>query len=186
LECRKFDIKTSFIFLYIPQMYEYKLLFPGEYLDPSFADKWWIKFRPLCDWDFEKWFCDVLWELTSCNTNKQKFLEIFEKMYAINQIEPQYLIIVWEDINNWKIASCWSIIIENKFIHEWHAVGHIEDIVISKEYRWKWLWEHIISILKDIANKNCYKVILDCDEKNLWFYEKCWFSQKSLWLAKYF
>lgn len=160
-------------------------LFSSHYIKSEFKEKNWIKFRPLGVEDFQKWFCSVLSELTSCDTDEQKFKEIFSKMYEINKIEPQYFIVVWEDINTWKIAVAGTVFIEKKFIHGWKSVWHIEDIVVSSEYRGLWLWEHVISILKDISNKNCYKVILDCDKKNLWFYDKCWFSEKSLWMAVY-
>lgn len=161
-------------------------LFPINYIKQEFQEKNWIKFRPLENEDFQKWFCSVLSELTSCETDEQKFKEIFNKMYEINQIEPQYFIVVWEDTKNWKIAVAGTVVIEKKIIHDWQCVWHIEDIVVSSNYRGLWLWEHLISILKDISNKNCYKVILDCDKKNLWFYEKCWLEEKSLWMAKYF
>lgn len=161
-------------------------LFPSSYIKQEFQEKNWIKFKPLEIEDFQKWFCGVLSALTSCETDEKKFKDIFSKMFEINGIELQYFIVVWEDINSWKIAVAWSVIIEKKFIHDWKSVGHIEDIVVSSEYRGLWLWEHLIWILKDIASKSCYKVILDCDKKNLWFYNKCWFSGKSLWMAKYF
>ena len=161
-------------------------LFPSNYIDLKLQEKNGIKFRPLEIGDFQKWFCSVLSELTSCETNEQKFKEIFNKMYEGNQIEPQYFIVVWKNIQNWEIAVAGSIIIEKKFIHNWQCVWHIEDIVVSTKYRGLWLWENLINILKNIASKNCYKVILDCDKKNFWFYEKCWFVKKSLWLARYF
>ena len=161
-------------------------LFPSDYIKTEFKEKNWIKFRPLNDEDFPKWFCLVLSELTSCETSEQRFKEIFNEMYEINKIGPQYFIVVWEDINSWKIVVAWSVIIEKKFIHDWKSVWHIEDIVVSSKYRGLSLWEHVISVLKDISDENCYKVILDCDKKNLWFYNKCWFSEKSLWMAVYF
>lgn len=164
-------------------MYE---LFPINYIKQEFQEKNWIKFRPLEIGDFQKWFCSVLSELTSCKTDEQKFKEIFNKMYDINQIELQYFIVVWENIENWEIAVAGTVVIEKKFIHDWQCVWHIEDIVVSSNYRGLWLGENLIAILKNIASKNCYKVILDCDKENLWFYEKCWLKEKSLWMAKYF
>lgn len=161
-------------------------LFPSNYIKQELQEKNWIIFRPIEIWDFQKWFCSVLSELTSCETNEQKFDEIFNKMYEINKNEPQYFIVIWEDIKNWNIAASGSVIIEKKFIHNEKSVGHIEDIIISSKYRGLWLWEHLISILKDISHRTCYKAILDCDENKLWFYEKCEFSKKSLWMTKYF
>jgi hypothetical protein len=44
----------------------------------------------------------------------------------------------------------------------------------------------LIQILKNIAKKTCYKVILDCDKKNLWFYKKCWFEEKNFMISYIF
>lgn len=168
-------------------MNDSKFLFPLEWIDSSFCEKNWIKFRPLCIWDYEKWFCNVLKGLTSCDTDGQKFMEIFEEMYDINKVHPQYFIVVWEDIWNWDIVLAWSIVIENKFIHGWRAVGHIEDIVVSKDFSGKWLGRHLINILVDLWKKqSCYKVILDCTDDVLEFYKSCGFEQKNLWMAIYF
>lgn len=162
-------------------------LFPFEWIDSSFCEKNWIKFRPLCIWDFQKWFCNVLKQLTSCDTDEQKFVEIFEKMYEINQVDTQYFVIVWEDMDNGNIVLAWTILIEKKFIHDWRSVWHIEDIVVSKEYNGKWLGRHLINLLVDLwKKKSCYKVILDCTDDVLPFYEWCSFEKKNLWLAIYF
>lgn len=162
-------------------------LFPFERIDASFCEKDWIKFRPLCIWDYEKWFCNVLKELTSCDTDKQKFIEIFGWMFDANKISPQYLIVVWEDINNWNIVVAWTILIEKKFIHDWHSVWHIEDIVVSKDYSGRWLWNHLINLLVRLGkNQWCYKAILDCTEDVRPFYQKCGFETKNLWMAIYF
>jgi len=162
-------------------------LFPFEWIDSSFCEKNWIKFRPLCIWDFQKWFCDVLKQLTSCDTDEQKFMESFEKMYEINQVDTQYFVVVWEDMGNGNIVLAWTILIEKKFIHDWHSVWHIEDIVVSKEYNGKWLGRHLINLLVDLWKKNsCYKVILDCTDDVLPFYGWCGFEKKNLWLAIYF
>lgn len=168
-------------------MKEYKFLFPSEYIDATLAEKSWIKFRPLCTIDFEKWFCDILKELTSCDTNKDKYLDIWKEMYEINQIIPQYLIIVWENTDSGRIVACGSIIIENKFIHDGHNVWHIEDIVISKGYKRIWLGTHLIKLLVELwKRQSCYKVILDCTKDVLPFYQWCGFESKNLWLAIYF
>ena len=183
----KLDIKIFLYYYKHCEMKEYKFLFPGEYVDAALAEESWIKFRPLCNRDFEKGFCDVLKELTSCDTDEENFGEIWWKMYEINQIAPQYLIVVWEDIDSGGIVACGSIIIENKFIHDWHSVWHIEDIVVSKEYNGRWLWKHLIKLLVELwKRQSCYKVILDCTGDVLPFYQWCWFETKNLWLAIYF
>ena len=74
--------------------------------------------------------------------------------------------------NNIVIGSG-TIIIEQKIIHGFGKVGHIEDIVISNEYQGQGLGRKLINflILKAKEN-NCYKVILGCNDDKVNFYKK--------------
>lgn len=81
-------------------------------------------------------------------------------------------------------------------------VGHIEDVVVNSKYRkhrlglmcannaarmlYDLLYESVVNALKQIAlSKGCYKVILDCSETNVGFYERCGFSRKEVQMAFY-
>ena len=69
-----------------------------------------------------------------------------------------------------------SIIIERKFLRGGGIVGHIEDVVVDKVTRLTGVGKMIIKRLVEIANENsCYKVILNCSEDNIPFYDKCGF-----------
>mmetsp|Transcript_16514 Transcript_16514/g.28052 ORF Transcript_16514/g.28052 Transcript_16514/m.28052 type:complete len:101 (-) Transcript_16514:147-449(-) len=90
-----------------------------------------------------------------------------------------YKIVVIVDKATKKIIGSGSLIIEKKFIRNAGICGHIEDIVINESHRGQKLGLRIIKVLTDIGwANNCYKVILDCDEKNTGFYEKCGYSVK--------
>ena len=55
--------------------------------------------------------------------------------------------------------------IEPKLIRGGRYVGHIEDIVVTKTMRGLGISQRILDILKTIAReKNCYKIMLDCNE----------------------
>jgi glucosamine-phosphate N-acetyltransferase len=91
----------------------------------------------------------------------------------------QYFIIVIEDTTVGKIVAAGSLILEFKFIHENGLVGHIEDIVVESQQRGNQLGRRIIEQLKSIGiSLQCYKIILDCAEKNVGFYEKTGFAVK--------
>lgn len=65
-------------------------------------------------------------------------------------------------------------------------VGHIEDIAVSADQQGKKLGLRIIETLKAIGQQvGCYKVILDCSEKNVPFYEKCGFERKGVEMGWY-
>lgn len=56
-----------------------------------------------------------------------------------------------------------------------NPVGQIEDVIITKKYRGFGYGQQIINNLIQIGLKkfNCYKIILNCLEKNTEFYKKC-------------
>ncbi|KAF9406930.1 Glucosamine-phosphate N-acetyltransferase-like protein [Podila epigama] len=111
----------------------------------------------------------------------------------------QYYTIVIEDMNappgspqplitpgHGKIVAAGTVLIERKFIHELGLVGHIEDIAVSADQQGKKLGLRIIETLKAIGQQvGCYKVILDCSEKNVLFYEKCGFERKGVEMGWY-
>jgi glucosamine-phosphate N-acetyltransferase len=102
--------------------------------------------------------------------------EQFNFMKARNDM---YFTIVIENTAKKEIVAAGTVLIERKFIHGVSKVGHIEDIVVNKNYRGQNLGKWIIEQLKDIGKAvGCYKIILDCSEKNIPFYEKCGFKHK--------
>jgi glucosamine-phosphate N-acetyltransferase len=77
-----------------------------------------------------------------------------------------------------KIIGTSTILIEQKFIHNGKKVGHIEDVVILKGYENNGIGKELIKNLVNYAKeKECYKVILDCNEEKIPFYEKCGFKK---------
>ena len=74
-----------------------------------------------------------------------------------------------------------TLFIEQKLIHGGLCVGHIEDLIIDKDYRNQNIARKLIDHVINIATYNkCYKIILDCDESLIPFYEKCGFHKKAV------
>lgn len=108
-------------------------------------------------------------------------LDFDELKIFINQSNHIY----WLLYNNEVIGTA-SMFIEQKAIHNFGKVAHIEDVVIREEYRGKHYGLFIINNLIDIAkNEKCYKIILDCDKEHEKFYEKCGFLNKGNFMAIY-
>jgi len=106
------------------------------------------------------------------NIEKSKAKEIFEKINA----NPDHIIAVAEF--DGKIVGATTLLIESKFIHDGGLVGHIEDVVVDKEYQGQKIGEKIMNYLIEIAkNRGCYKTILDCTDDVKPFYEKLGFKQ---------
>ncbi|MBM3904713.1 MAG: GNAT family N-acetyltransferase [Thaumarchaeota archaeon] len=79
-----------------------------------------------------------------------------------------------------KIIGSTTLLIEQKFIHDGGKVGHIEDVVVSKEFQSKGIGVIIIRAVLDYAkSQGCYKTILDCDDTVKPFYEKLGFVRHS-------
>lgn len=83
-------------------------------------------------------------------------------------------------VHDGKVAATGMLFIERKLIHECGLVGHIEDIAVSPHHQGKQLGRSLIEHLTTLGLKHCYKVILDCDEKNVKFYEKCGYSKAGI------
>ena len=77
-----------------------------------------------------------------------------------------------------RVAGTASLFIEPKFIHSGGIVGHIEDVAVHTAYQHHGiggaLVGHLLTVCRDAG---CYKVILDCDEQVIPFYEKLGFRR---------
>lgn len=128
--------------------------------------------RELEENDFNNGYMDLLFEFTNYkyDMNKDKFNEYLQSMKDINKI----LIIYDKDCN--KIIGAGTIFILNK-LHN-NPIGQIEDVIISEKYRGLGLGKLIIEKLINIGlNKfKCYKIILNCLDKNIDFYKKIGFD----------
>ena len=138
--------------------------------------------RKLAKKDFSNKYFDLLDQLSSTNQENITYdkFELF-----INQLNNNHNIYVIEKNN--KIIASGTLLIENKIIHNFGKVGHIEDIVVDFNERGSGLGKLIINHLIETAkNLNCYKIILNCNESNVKFYEKCGFTKKELEMVIYF
>jgi glucosamine-phosphate N-acetyltransferase len=85
------------------------------------------------------------------------------------------------------IVGAGTLFIELKFIHACGRVGHVEDVVVAERCRGRALGKVVVEALVEEAKRaGCYKIILDCAEKNVQFYERCGFSKKELQMVIYF
>jgi len=105
------------------------------------------------------------------NIERSKAEEVFEKINS----NPDHIIIVAE--LDGKIVGATTILIEPKFIHKGGLVGHIEDVVVDKNFEGQKIGEKIMKYILEFAkNRGCYKTILDCTDDVKPFYEKLGFK----------
>jgi len=71
------------------------------------------------------------------------------------------------------------IIIEPKYTGR--IAAHIEDVVVHKDYRGRGLGGRLIQELVRVGKQHrAYKVILNCSDTNVAFYEKCGFAPREV------
>jgi glucosamine-phosphate N-acetyltransferase len=115
---------------------------------------------------------DSLKKASDLNEGKAK--DVFNKIKS----NPNHLVFVV--ILDDKVVGSTTLLIEPKFIHQGGKVGHIEDVVISKEFQGSGIGEKLINFVLDYSKKNdCYKTILDCSDDVKPFYEKIGFKKHS-------
>lgn len=114
--------------------------------------------------------------------------QFLQQLKDINS-NPNHLIYVIPDspTNPQKIIASGTLLIEPKLIHQCSRIGHIEDIVVDQNYRGHGLGRIIINhLIQQAKLAGCYKIILDCHQDNVPFYEKCGFQPKEIEMALYF
>ena len=134
-----------------------------------------IEIREIEEGDIEKGFLETLDFLRNASSlDKNKAKEILKK------IKQNTDHIIHVAIDDEKIVGSTTLFIEQKFIHDGGYVGHIEDVVVRKDYEGKGIGIKLItSVLERAKEKNCYKTILDCKDDVKQFYERIGFKRES-------
>ena len=134
-----------------------------------------IIIREIEEDDLEKGFLETLDFLRNTgDLDKNKANEILKKIKQ----NPNHIIHVAVDDN--KIVGSTTLLVEQKFIHNGGLVGHIEDVVVRKDYEGKGIGIKLVtSLLERAKEKNCYKTILDCKDDVKQFYERIGFKRES-------
>jgi len=125
--------------------------------------------RPIQNSDFIDGYLELVCELT--NHNKVINEEIFNSYLENNLIKT---IVVYSKTMK-KIIGVGSIFILQKL--HCNSVGQIEDVIVHQEFRKNGIGKMIINKLIEIGKNNfhCYKIILNCLDKNVEFYKNCKF-----------
>tara|TARA_Y100000389_G_scaffold202403_1_gene247551 strand:- start:5047 stop:5496 length:450 start_codon:yes stop_codon:yes gene_type:complete len=104
--------------------------------------------------------------------------------YILRKRKYNYKIFVYEYKR--KIISIATCFVEEKLIHNFGKVSHIEDVIVDKNIRKSGLGKAMIEKCISYSNsEDSYKIILDCSIQNKFFYEKCGFEEKGCYMALY-
>lgn len=111
-------------------------------------------------------------------------LKYNEVLLIVNNLNDNHYIFIYENFEKVPIGII-TLFIEQKLIHGGKCVGHIEDLVVDHNYIGKRIASELINYCVEIAkNNNCYKIILDCKEELIPFYNKNNFKQQGVCMRK--
>lgn len=129
---------------------------------------------------------DEYLELINVFTKEPKDIkkEDFEKWYDLSFRQNALIYVLLKED---KIVGTGKLLLEYKFNNNLTKCGHIEDIVVSKDYRGMGFGKYILNYLIEKGNfHKCYKIILGCSDNNLNFYKKCGFKKKGNEMSIYY
>jgi len=116
--------------------------------------------------DFNAGFVETLSAIKPVDVSFEKAYEIFAQRNS--QGIHSYVV---EDSG--LIVATASMLIETKFYRNGGKVAHIEDVAIRPEYQGRGFGKLMMRCLEKEAEVfGCYKMILDCSDYNVVFYEK--------------
>ena len=102
--------------------------------------------------------------------------ENFEKWYNLSFGQNALIYVL---LKGDKIIGTGKLLLEYKFNNNLTKCGHIEDIVVNSNYRGFGFGSVIVKYLINIGNeKGCYKILLNCNDQYIKFYNKCGFIRK--------
>lgn len=143
--------------------------------------KYQIKKLEKKDLEPKKGYLKTLSHLSSIgNINQKQAEEILEKINKQNSI----IFIIEKD--NGQIIGSVTLLLEQKFLRAGKLAGHIEDVVTRKGYEGQGIASALIKKAMETAKENgCYKIILDCKEELVSFYEKFGFENSEVGMKMY-
>ena len=124
-----------------------------------------ISIRAIVQSDMDE-VIELLQSITEFKPSKSDFLPMWNSF--CEQANVHSLVAVM----NSQIVGYGSIVIEKKI--RGGKMGHIEDIVSHSMFQKKGIGKAVVDALFNVAKANgCYKIVLQCKEHNIKFYEKC-------------
>jgi glucosamine-phosphate N-acetyltransferase len=121
--------------------------------------------------DLRRGFLTALSALKPAELTDEQAVEIFRRRM---RSRVRTYVAMMDD----RVAGTASLLLEPKFIHNGGIVGHIEDVAVHVAYQHHGVGGTLVQYLLDVCRQaGCYKVILDCEEDVIPFYEKLGFHR---------
>lgn len=133
-----------------------------------------IRIRPLFGSDLSNGFLEVLSALAEVNLSVNEAGEVLRERLRTGM---QTFVALAGD----KVVGTASLLLEKKFIHGGGYIGHIEDVAVHADFQGHGIGKSLIRRIQHEARRaGCYKVILNCKEHNVPFYERLGFRRNEI------
>lgn len=131
-----------------------------------------FKVRKLESNDLNKGFLETLANLTTVDLTHEEAREIFSKLDNNSDVFVA-------ETEDGMIVGTTMLFVTQRFIHKGGRVGHLEDVATRKGFEGRGVGSALVrAAIEETRAKGCYKVILNCNDKNVPFYEKLGFRKK--------
>src|SRR5690348_15114109 len=132
-----------------------------------------MKTRMVRRWDWNKGLKQCLEALAPVEDPKAWMLT-----HVFNQRNRRRILTYVAVEDDGCVVGTASVVIEPKLIHNCGTVGHIEDVAVHPLHQGKGIGKLLTQrLLKVCRLHRCYKVILNCNEDKVGFYEKLGFRR---------
>lgn len=135
--------------------------------------------RTLQQSDYQKGFLETLVNLSVVGEiNEGQFNDIFDVISPAAHLSPYHIFVAEVD---GQVVGAATLFVEQKFIHQCGKVAHLEDVVTRKGFEGRGIGRALVNaVIVEAKRRGCYKIILDCSEKNAPFYEKLGFKKHEI------
>ncbi len=133
-----------------------------------------VRIRMLFGSDLSNGFLEVLSTLSEVNLTVVEAGEVLRERLRTG---IQTFVALTGD----RVVGTASFLMEKKFIHGGSYVGHIEDVAVHPDFQGLGIGKSLVRRIQQEARKaGCYKVILNCKDHNVPFYERLGFRRNEL------
>jgi glucosamine-phosphate N-acetyltransferase len=142
-----------------------------------------LEVRNLVEEDYYKGFLQLINYFTKKENTKYKSFFEFQTQFK-NMIYKNSFVYVIEYEN--KIIGSATLYLQLKFHNDFEKAGLIEEVIINEKFRGKGLGKKLINyIINEAKKNNCYKIVLNAEQKNAEFYSKLGFINKGIEFKMY-
>jgi glucosamine-phosphate N-acetyltransferase len=131
-------------------------------------------------------FLDALDRLVpgTSNLTKSKAKDVFLEI-RVNPLHRIFVAVMQEQQGKDIVVGTITLLVEPKFIFNGGRVGHIEDVSVKKGYQNMRIGSRLVLHATTVAKElGCAKIVLDCSDEMMLFYEKLGYSYQDNCMKK--